>query len=454
MNGLIFTLGAFLIALMILITVHEFGHFWVARKLGVKVLRFSIGFGKSIIQYVGKDGTEYRLALFPLGGYVKMLDEREGNVNDSEKHLAFNRQSLAKRSAIVVAGPLFNILFAIVAYWGMYVLGVQSLVAVVGDVAPGSIAAQAGLQSQQVITKVGEQATDNWSQVRLALLRSAGDKAPLSIQTRGLHNALVQQHQLDIANWQLNPKQPRPLKSLGLSIYYPSIPPVIGRVMPGMPGERAGLKVGDRLLKVNDIAMKDWNHFVKYIRVRPKLDHQILVERGNQRLTLAVKPELKTAEDGKTIAFVGIQPKPMPWPKELISIQKYSWLGAIGPALTMLYQMVVLTFVMLGKLVLGKLSLQSLSGPVGIAIGAGQSASVGLNYYLNFLGLVSVSLAVLNILPLPVLDGGHLVYFMIEAVRGKPLSEKAEQFGLKIGVSLLLVLMMVALYNDVTRLIG
>lgn len=454
MQGIAFTLGAFLIALMILVAVHEFGHFWVAKKLGVKVLRFSIGFGKSIFKRTGKDGTEYCLALFPLGGYVKMLDEREAPVAEAELGRAFNRQSLATRSAIVLAGPLFNILFAIVAYWGMYVLGVQSLVAVIGDVAPNSIAAKAGLQSEQVISQVGRQVTRNWADVRLALIAAAGDQKPLLIKTRSLHGDTTQQHALDIANWQLNPKYPNPVNSLGISIYFPSIPAVVGKVMPNMPAEQAGIQPGDRLLKLNGIAMKDWNQFVKYIRVRPKLDHQLLIERGNQRLTIKVKPTVKTLKDGRSIAFIGIQPEPIEWPKALISVEKYSLLGAIVPALFMLYKMVVLSLLMLGKLVLGKLSLQSLSGPVGIAVGAGQSAAVGLNYYLNFLGLVSVSLAVLNLLPLPVLDGGHLVYFLIEAIRGKPLSEQAEQFGLKIGVSLLLILMMIALYNDVIRLIG
>lgn len=454
MPSLAYTISAFVIALIILIAVHEFGHFWVARKLGVKVLRFSLGFGKPLLSRRDKSGTEYVLSLIPLGGYVKMLDEREVKVPEAQRHLAFNTQPLWKRAAIVMAGPLFNFLFAIVAYWCVYTLGVTSIMPVIGAVTPGSVAAQGGLPINHEIVAIDKQLTPNWTKVNLALFAAIGDEKSVEFTLRDIKSQQVRQTNIDVSDWKVDKKQPRPATSFGIEPYFPSLPTVIATVVPDTPAAKVGLKANDRIIAVDGKRVKDWNSIVRYIRVHPQKKLQLEVKRGSKQFSVVVKPDVVKTRDGRKVPQIGMKSTSVDWPPEFIKTERYSILAAWWPALKHTYSMILLTFVMLGKLLVGKLSLQSISGPVGIAIGAGKTAQIGFTYYLNFLALVSLSLGVLNILPIPVLDGGHLLYFLVEAIQGKPVSEKIETAGLKFGLLLLLGLMILALFNDVSRLIG
>lgn len=454
MDGIVFTIVAFIIALALLVTVHEYGHFWVARRLGVKVLRFSIGFGKPLLKWRGKQGTEYVIAVFPLGGYVKMLDEQDEEVPESERAFAFNRQSLPIKIAVVCAGPLFNILFAIFVFWMMYIIGITSTIPLLGNITPDSIAANAGLKPHQEIVSIADHKTPTWRKVSLMLLRHVGDKGPLTMTMREPRTDKINPYQLDISQWRINERYPNPLGSLGIEPLIPNIPPVIGKVLPQLPAAKAGLHAGDRIIKVDNRSIKDWNDFVSYIKVRPQRVHAIVVKRGNMTLQFAVKPQVVTDKRGQSNAFIGVQSLPITWPEHMLRKEQYAFWYAWWPAIKQTGAVMSLSFIMLGKLVVGKISLYSMSGPVGIAIGAGRSASIGLVYYLNFLGLISVSLAILNILPIPILDGGHLLFYLIEAVRRRPLSEKIQVIGTKIGLMFLVVLMLIALYNDIIRVIN
>jgi regulator of sigma E protease len=453
MFNVLFTLLSFLVALMILITVHEFGHFWVARQLGIKVLRFSIGFGKPILKRIGKSGTEYVLSIIPLGGYVKMLDEREGIVSETERHLAFNRQSLLKRIAVVVAGPLFNVLFAIFAYWLMFVIGVSSIAPFVGKVESNTIAAQAGLKNGDEIIAIATKATLNWQDVRLALMSHVGEKNMLPISVRD-EKQVERRLLFDLKTWQLDQQQPDPLRSLGFSPYIPNIPPNIDHVISGESGDKAGLRSGDRVTKINGRPLNDWIEFVNIVKQSPEKVLKVVVLRNHQTLALDLIPSAKTADNGDRYGYVGIQVKPVQLNNNLLRKEQYSLWGALWPAVEKTTTMLGLTFLMLWKLLLGSISFHTISGPVGIAIGAGTSASMGVVAYLQFLSLVSLSLAALNILPIPLLDGGYLFYFLIEGITRRGVSENMEKWGMRLGILFIAMLTIVAFYNDIMRLLG
>lgn len=451
---IVYSIVGFLLAIAILVTVHEFGHFWVARRLGVKVLRFSIGFGKPLITWHGKDGVEYVIAVFPLGGYVQMLDESEGDVAEEEKHLAFNRKPISTRIAVVVAGPLFNILFAILAYWLMFVLGIRALAPIIGDVAPNSIAAVAGLKSQQEILAIDQNLTPSWRAVNLALMSHLGEKNQITFKVQNINSQKITSKQLNLKQWQVDERTPNVIASLGITPYLPAAPAVIGKILPNHPAHKAGLKAGDKILTADKKAIKDWNSFVTYIRVRPHKQTQITVARQGKNVSITLTPQSIQGKDGKTYGFIGVQSKPVKWPNNLIRTQRYSVLHAWWPAVKTTLHIVKLTFIVLGKMVTGKISFHSISGPIGIAQGAGISASIGLAYYLSFLAIISISLGVLNILPIPMLDGGHLIYYLYELIIGRPVSGKTRLLGFKMGMLMLLCLMVLAFYNDIARLIG
>ncbi len=451
MLDFLFMLLAFLVAITVLIAVHEFGHFWVARRLGVKVLRYSIGFGRALWRRAGADGTEYVIAAIPLGGYVKMLDEREGPVPEAERHRAFNRQPLATRAAVVLAGPAFNFLFAMVAYWLWFILGVTGVKPVVGEVVPGSPAAV--LEPGSEIVAVGGEPTPIWPAVIQAVLPAVVDGRAVTLTVRdeqGDRREVV----LDLTAVDPDAATGNLFKALGLTPWRPEGPPRVVQVVPGSPAERAGFRAGDRILSIDGTALRGPEDLVDYVRGHGDADLAVTVQRDGETLTIAVRPEMRQTPDG-VVPRIGLATAPgAEIPDHMLATYRYSlWAGA-GKALTQTWDNSVFVLKVLGKIITGTVSARNLSGPISIAQYAGQSASAGLAWYLNFLAIVSISLGVINLLPIPVLDGGHLLYYAIELVRGRPVSEAFEAVAQRVGILIIALLMGLAFYNDIARLLG
>ncbi len=454
--SMLYSIFAFILALGILVAVHEFGHFWVAQRLGVKILRFSIGFGRIAWRHqFGPDQTEFAIATIPLGGYVKMLDEREGEVPEAELHRAFNRQPLAYRTAIVFAGPLFNFLFAIVAYWLMFVIGVAGLKPIVGEVIPGSAAERAGFRPGDQIVAVDSQPTPTWNAVLQACMERILDTGEVVMNVRGsgeleheLRLALRSSVSLDdVSRGNLSQK-------LGIKPYRPRIPAVIGEVMAGGAAARAGLRPGDRILRADGQPIEYWDTWVEYVQARPERLIQVEVLRGGaERVVLDLTPD-RIEQEGSAIGRIGASvAAPEGLEQELLAVEQYNPLTAFTLAVRKTGDLSWFTLQILGQMLAGQASLQNLSGPISIARYAGESASIGLVAFLAFLGLISVSLGVINLLPVPLLDGGHLLYYLIEFISRKPVSETAQIVGQQIGLVILLGLMGLALYNDIMRLL-
>lgn len=456
MTDFLFNIFAFIVALGVLITIHEFGHFWVARKSGVRVLRFSIGFGKPLLQKIGKDGTEYILAAIPLGGYVKMLDEREGNVPADQLDQAFNNKSVWTRIAIVAAGPIANFILAVIAYWAMFVIGISGVLPLVGGVEEQSAAARAGFQYEDQIIAVGDAQTRSWNEVRLALVDKSMAKADfIDIKVKDQNGNTANRSLVVDSDGLLNGKGDV-IGELGIKHWWPDVSPVIGGVSPDGAAKESGLIAGDEILLANGQEVKNWRVWVELIRANPEKTIELLIERDGQRQTLDLRPKVKVLDAGETrIGFIGAwETQSAELLKRIRVVVSYGPLEAISAAAERTWNMSVLTVQMMGKLIVGEASIENISGPITIAKIAGQSASVGIDHYLSFLALISISLGVLNLLPVPVLDGGHLLYFFVEVVTGKPLSDKVQMFGQQIGMVLLAGLMSIAFYNDIVRLIG
>ena len=453
MNGMLFSLVAFIVAIGVLVTVHEYGHFWVARRLGVKVLRFSIGFGKPLWKRkFGEDNTELVIAALPLGGYVKMLDEREGEVDPSELSRAFNRQSVKTRIAIVVAGPAFNFLFAILVYWAMFVTGMPGLKPIVGDVTPASYAADAGILSGDEIISVEGQPTLTWEATVLALLEAGLDGLDTVAVT--VRDAGGQERHLQVRFETPDEllKKGGVLENFGLTPWQP--PAVIESLVDGGAGARAGILPGDHIVLADGVAINSWAQWVDYVRDRPLQDIVIQVRREGELSGLTVRPD-SVAENGSEIGRIGAYVQ-LPDEEQRATMRvvvRYGLLKAVPAALDRTWEVTTLTFRTLWKMVSGKASLENLSGPITIAQYAGQSAAIGLASFLSFLGIVSVSLGVLNLLPVPVLDGGHLLFYLVELVKGSPVTDAVQLAGQKIGIAMLLALMSLAFYNDLLRLL-
>jgi regulator of sigma E protease len=443
----------FLVAIGVLIAIHEYGHFWVARKLGVKVLRYSIGFGKPLwIRRRGPDQTEYVVAALPVGGYVRMLDEREGEVAEHERHRAFNRQSVAKRFAIVSAGPLSNFLLAIVAYWLVFMFGITVVKPVVGEIAPDSAAARGGLMRGDVIASVDGKRTDDWQSVVMTLLDNTLAESSAHIKVRDAAG-VEQERVLDLQAASKNMNQGNFLETLGIHPYQPVLKAVIGVLEPGEPAEQAGLKVGDRIIKCDGKPIPDWGAWVEYVRAHPDQTIVMEIERDGERLNLDVKPRLKKDQSGEH-GYVGAGvAAPRGDDQNLLSVLRYSPPVALGKAVVKTWDMSTLTLRMLWGMVSGRVSISNISGPISIAKYAGYTAHVGAVAFLTFMAIVSLSLGVLNLLPIPVLDGGHLFYYIIELIKGSPLSDEAQVMGQRIGIAILMVIMVIAFYNDITQLV-
>ncbi|MDA5498898.1 sigma E protease regulator RseP [Yersinia aleksiciae] len=458
MMSILWSLAAFIIALGILITVHEFGHFWVARRCGVRVERFSIGFGKALWRRTDRQGTEYVIALIPLGGYVKMLDERVEAVAPELRHQSFNNKTVLQRAAIVSAGPIANFLFAVIAYWLVFIIGVPSVRPVVGDISPQSIAAQANISPGMELKSVDGIETPDWDSVRLALVSKIGDKqtqvgvAPFSSGNDTSGAANIVQKTLDLRQWQFEPDKQDPVVALGIIPRGPQIESVLAEVQPGSAAQKAGLQAGDRIVKVGGQSLDRWQTFVLQVRDNPGKPLVLDIERGSTPLSLTLIPDTKSVGENRSEGFAGVVPKVIPLPDEYRTIRQYGPFTALYQAGDKTWQLMRLTVNMLGKLITGDVKLNNLSGPISIAQGAGVSAEYGLVYYLMFLALISVNLGIINLFPLPVLDGGHLLFLAIEKLKGGPVSERVQDFSYRIGSILLVLLMGLALFNDFSRL--
>ncbi len=451
--SIFYTLASFIIALGILITFHEFGHYLVARWNGVKVLRFSVGFGQPVFRKrLGKDQTEWIVAAIPLGGYVKMLDENEGKVAKEDLSRAFNRQPVGRRFAIVAAGPLANFLLAIVMYWFMFILGVEGIKPMLGPVVPDTPVAQAQFKEGETIVSIENELVESWQDARWTLLRYAINQSPdVTVETVS-QNGEINRRQLDLSGMHPDEMEGNVLGKIGFNVYQPEIKPVIAEVMAGGAGERAGLQAGDEILAVNDKDIYSWNEFVPEVQANP--GHPLVLEvlRNDQIIVLNITPETIT-ENGQKIGRIGIMPEVDQTLFEALRVTvTYPAGEAVMIAMNKTWETTVLTLRMLSKMITGDVSWKNVSGPISIADYAGQSAQMGLVSYLAFLALISVSLGVLNLLPIPILDGGHLMYYIVEIIKGSPVSEKTIIIGQKVGLVMLFTLMTFAIYNDINRL--
>ncbi len=444
----------FVVALSLLIAIHEFGHYWVARKLGVKVLKFSIGFGKPIWRSVrGPDKTEYILAMIPLGGYVKMLDEREEEVAEHEKHRAFNRKPLLSRVAVVAAGPAFNFIFAVFAYFLMFNIGVPGIKPLVGDVAQGSPFSIAGFQKGDEILSIEGDPVPTLESFRLVLIENVLANKSVDIKVKRA-NGLQADLRLNLTATPADSINEGFLQYLGFSPLRPKLPAVIDSLQPDGAADQAGFRSGDKVLQVDNVVVGDWIEWAEYVRKKPEQTIEVIVERDSAVLSLQVIPARVEIQSGE-IGRVGASPQiPEGFFEEFRAVQEFGFFAALPAAIYKTWDMSVLTLRMLWKMLVGEASLENISGPITIAQYAGQTADIGFVAFLSFLAIVSVSLGVLNLLPIPILDGGHLFYYLVEFIKGSPVSENTQILGQKIGIIMLGGLMFLAVFNDINRLIG
>lgn len=453
---------ALLVTLGILVTIHEFGHFWVARRCGVKVLKFSIGFGKAAKSWIGKDGVEYVIAPIPLGGYVKMLGQEDTTASDSssvpasQRHLSFASKPLWQRTAIVAAGPIANFLLAIFVFWLINITyGISGIAPVVSNVVEDSIAEQAGLRAGDEILAVDGQETIIWQQVMLQMLARLGETGSISITVDPADSSSLREISLPINAWMGSETAPNPVTDLGIIQF--EIPAVIAGLVPDGAAEAAGLLPGDEILSVNDRLIRGWTHWVEVIRASPELMLEVVVKRGDTEVGLLLQPATTRLEDGTEIGRIGayVQETTLAelLPPEMQRQINYNVFSAIQPALQETWDKSVFVLDSVKKMVIGLISVKNINGPITIAQVAGETATYGLDVYLGFLALLSISLGVLNLLPIPILDGGHLLYYAIEAVIRRPVPERIQAFGLQLGLLLISGIMVLAIYNDVNRLL-
>ena len=452
----LYSAAAFIVTLGILVTVHEYGHFWVARRLGIKVLRFSVGFGRALwSRRMGRDETEYVVAMVPLGGYVKMLDESEGDVAEDEVHRAFNRQTLATRVAVVAAGPAFNFLFAILAYWCMYMVGVDGLRPLVADVVPASVADRAGFRAGDEIEAVDGETVASWQSAVQSIVGASLDRGRVGIHVVDADD-VRRERVVDFAGVGVDDlTRGRFFERLGMAPARPTLPAVIGGVQSGQPAERDGLRAGDRVVQAAGARVEGWSDVVRIVREHPGETFAIVVERGASRVELSLTPDVRQTDDGGRFGRIGASVREPGGELERFYVtERYDPLSAFIKGVEKTGEITALTLRMIWKMLLLEVSFENLSGPIGIAEYAGTSAQFGLVRFVEFLGIISVSLGILNLLPIPLLDGGHLFYYAVEFVRGRPVSNETMYLGQRIGIAFLVCLMGLAVYNDLARLLG
>lgn len=440
----LWSLGSFLIAISVLVAVHEYGHFWAARKCGVKVQRFSIGFGKVIWRRTDKQGTEFALSLIPLGGYVKMLDGRVEPIPTELKSQAFDQKSVLQRAFVIAAGPLANFLFAIVAYWIIYTVGIPSVKPVIENVTPHSIAAKAQIEPQSQIRAIDGENAPDWETINMLLAAKVGEPQT-DITLSPFDSNVTYEKQLDLSNWTFDPEKESAFESLGINPVRAKVEMTLSKVVENSPAQKAGLQVGDKILTENLTALS-WQDFVKLVEQGKPIT--LKVERNGAVLDKVIMPE----KNQENRWFVGVSPTFLNIGEQYRTELKYGILDSLLKGVEKTAQLSWLTVKVIGKLFTGDLSLNNLSGPISIAKGAGASSSIGFVYFLSFMALISVNLGIMNLFPLPVLDGGHLVFLAAEGIKGRPVSERVQNLSYRIGAALLFALMAFALFNDFLRL--
>lgn len=455
MTMLFVSVLAFIFAIGVLVAVHEWGHYIVARMAGVKVLRFSVGFGRPIwMRRGGPDQTEYCISSIPLGGYVKLLDEREGNVDAAELSRSFNRQPVLAKVAILVAGPLMNFVFAVLAFWFMFVVGIPGLTPVVGKVTPDSIAASAGIREGDRILAINGEPVATWEGAVLGLLDGLLEDSRVRMELRGDSGTAGGRFvELDIGDRLGELTEPGALlPGIGMRPWAPVLGAIIGEVVPGGAAEAAGMRAGDEVLAVDGLAIDDWESWVDFVRANPGAAVTVAVRRDSATVVLSMTIGEQTSAGGETTGLIGARVEvPEGLYDEYRSEQRYTGLAALERAVERTWDMSALTVRMVARMVTGDVSTKNISGPINIAQYAGYSASIGLASFLSFLAVVSLSLGILNLLPIPVLDGGQIVYQLAEAIKGKPLSERVQMLGQQVGIAFLVLIMGFAFYNDLSR---
>ncbi len=451
MTNIAILLLAFAVAISVLVAVHEFGHYWVARRLGIKVLRFSIGFGKPLwSRRAGPDQTEYVISALPLGGYVKMLDEREGPIPEADRGRAFNNAPIASRLAVLAAGPAFNFLFAIAVYWIIFMMGVTSLKPVIGEIEAGSYAAEAGLVAGDEIVVANGERTADWQQATLAIIDDLVDDGLIEMTVAGEDGAR-RDVSIDVGADKRRLTEPgQLLEGLGIFVWPRTRPAVIGRVVAGGSAADAGVVPGDRIVAIDDIEIDGWAALVEQIEANPGREVQLGVEREGRRIDMPAVIG-KERVDGEIVGRLGVGAQTADGRRVEVRLGP---LAAAGKAVSYTGEMTAFTVRMLWRMLTGDFSARNLSGPITIAEYAGETARIGPEAFLSFLAIVSISLGILNLLPVPILDGGQMVFQLAEALKGSPLSPETELRGQQVGIVLLLMLMSLAFYNDILRLIG
>jgi regulator of sigma E protease len=447
-----------LVALGLLITFHEFGHFWVARRMGVRVLKFSIGFGKALWSRTGRDGTEYTIAAIPLGGYVKMLDEREGDVDPSELDQAFNQKSVWARIAIVIAGPVFNLIFTLLAFWIMFLVGMPESRPIVGEVT--GIAASAGIETGDRIVSLDDESVETWSHTVLGLVTHAIDRDNVTIKLERT-NGQTRQVQMELSQLPSDFEEEKTLQAIGLTPWRAKLPAIVGEVSPDSPAYRAGFKAGDRIVSIAGEAVPDWAWIGMLVQKHGSAEAPLTVsvERAGGLLDVTVTPEKSSTGTLSSRLILGITNQPADEELKTLAgrayfLHQYGLVDGFSAATSEMWRLTRATLGLIGRMVTGTASVKNLSGPISIAQFANSSANAGVSNFLFFLGAISLSLGILNLLPIPILDGGHLLYYLIELVKGSPVSEQIQAKGQYIGMIALFGLMGIAFFNDILRLVG
>ncbi|MDD3762704.1 MAG: RIP metalloprotease RseP [Nevskiales bacterium] len=445
------SVGGFVVAIGVLVAFHEFGHYWVARRCGVRVLRFSIGFGKPLWRHRARDGVEWVISAIPLGGYVKMLDEREQAVAPGDRPLAFNNATVWRRMAIVSAGPLFNFALAVLLYWAVFVIGVQGIKPILSEPPAGTVAAEAHLQAQEQVVAVAGEPVHTWAELRTVLIENALDRADLDI-TVERPDGQLRDTVLDLSAVRVDPEYL--FDDLGMIPYQPPLPPVLEQVLPGEPAAEAGFEPGDTLLRHDGVEIESWQQWARWLQAHPGEAVKVDVLRDGRELSLTVIIGRVGEGADSHGRFGAAVANPGDLWQDLRAVNRYGAFEALPKAAIETWRIASMTLKMLWRMVTGDVSVKNVSGPIQIAQVAGYSAQVGLVSFLSFMAVVSISLGVLNLLPVPVLDGGHLLYYAVEALKGSPVSERAQEAGQRLGLTLLALLMSVAFYNDIVRLLN
>lgn len=448
---LVITLIGAIMAVFIVILIHEAGHFAVAKAFGVKVLRFSIGFGKPLWKYISRSGTEYVVAILPLGGYVKMLDDRDMHVSAVDSRCAYNQQPLLARMAIVLAGPLTNFLLAIVVFWVIFLQGVVYIKPVIGKITPQSIAAAAGLQAGDTIQAIDDQAVHSWQQVVTTLVKKMGDKQAVKILTQPAGNSTPQMHELFLQDWKLAGSQPDPLSTIGIIPFQPAFPAIVKKVELSSPAARNGIQAGDQIIAINHQAVADWPAVAEYIHQHPNQEITLTIKQAEAVRDLNIQLDSKINK-GQRTGYIGIHAKMPEWAEAMLDKTQHSVITAWAPAWRQAWEFTIFNGIVLEKMFLGKISVETLGGPITVFRSAGQASQAGLQAYLSFIGFISVTLGFINILPIPGLDGGHFLFQVIESIIGRPVSEKWQAIWLRVGILVIILLIVQGTINDVLRL--